>query len=326
MEQGYVDLSQEAYCREMVFKAFGKAPEELIPVATPETNETLTKSQAPTTTEDIEEMQAFGFREHGGRALYNMTCCRPPISHSLKMVLQFSSNPGVAHKRALLRIIRYISGCCGARLRLHGSRDYRVALGVICDSDDANNPDHRRSLNAVLSFIGNYFVVKEGVMEVGTPAFFDWSSSWTVWVAESSCVSELYAIALSLRKVKYFRPFINELASKIIAIGALLQVSPTAIFSDCESAITIAQGSHPGRFKGTKHIERRFFSIQQAIEEMITIMARAASSLNVADILATYKNKAVFVIMRNILMGNVYAPPMRPFKLEQQTKSVRFEK
>ena len=319
--EGYVDLSQEQYCKDLCEKALGPHP---IPVSTPETKEVLTKDQCPTTQAEKDEMMQFDFRGIAGKLMFNLTCVRPALMHSLKCVLQFTSNPGLAHKRALLRICRYVAGCTDAKLRLHGARDYNVTLGIICDSDDANNPDHRRSVNCVLAFLGEYFTRANGVMIIAKPAFFDWCSAWTHKVADSSCVSELYAIATSLRKLKYFRPFLREMAKLVKALAKLEQLAPTPIYSDCESAVTIAEGGHPARFKGTKHIERRFFSIQLEIALLTARMARASSALNCADIGATYKDVSNFVQQRNVLMGNVYAPPARPFKREQQERRVKF--
>ena len=86
----------------------------------------------------------------------------------------------------------------------------------------------------------------------------------------------------------------------------------------------IAEGGHPARFKGTKHLERRFFGIQQAIGLKMARMARASSLLNVADIRATYKDVSNFVLMRNVLMANVYALPARRFRREQQPRRSAF--
>jgi hypothetical protein len=321
IKEGYVDLSQAEYCKNMVEKCLGQEVDKIIPVKTPETKEVLTKDQAPSTDEERTEMASFDFRGHGGRLLFTLTCCRPDLLHSIKMILQFSSNPGVPHKQAMKRIMRYVAGCPGAKLRLHGSRDYKVTLGAISDSDDANNPDHRRSLNCVLTFLGSYFSNADGEVKIGKMAFFDWSTQWTIYVAESSCVSELYAIAVALRKVKFFRPFLAELATRVRALSDLEQKAPTHILSDCESAVTIAEGQHPGRFKGTKHLERRFFSIQQAIQLTIVEMRRCASQLNAADIGCTYKDVSNFVQQRLVLMQNTFAAPSRPFRIEHQSKA-----
>ena len=280
----------------------------------------LTKSQCPQNEAEEKEMEEFDFRARAGRLMYNMTMVRPCIMHALKCVLQFSSNPGPPHKRALLRIARYVAGCTDAKLRLHGNRDYRVTLGVICDSDDANNPDHRRSINCVMSFLGDYFLKVDGTNSIGKPAFFQWNSVWTLYVAESSCVSELYAIATALRSVKFFKPFLDEIASVVSALKELKQLDAVPIYSDCDSAVMIAEGGHPARFKGTKHIERRFFSIQQAIALSLCRMLRASSQLNCADIGATFKDVVNFIKQRMVVMGNDYGPPKRPFKIEQQPK------
>ena len=42
------------------------------------------------------------------------------------------------------------------------------------------------------------------------------------------------------------------------------------------------------------------------------------SNFNIADIGATYKDRANFISLRNSLMGNVYPAPKHPFKVEEQ--------
>ena len=105
-------------------------------------------------------------------------------------------------------------------------------------------------------------VEKDGQKVLGDISVFDWNNCWTLWAPESGCVSEIYAIAVALRKIKYFRPFLNELA-EIPFLEGLKQEAPTIIWSDCQAGIKIGDGEHPGRFKVTKHLERRYFGIQQ---------------------------------------------------------------
>ena len=110
------------------------------------------------------------------------------------------------------------------------------------------------------------------------------------------------------------------IASYIKALVQLRQLGPTPIYSDYESAATIAESGRPAQFKSTKHPERRFFSIQQAIGMIVARMARASSLINCADIGATYKDAANFIQQRTVLMANSYGPPARPFAREHQPR------
>ena len=74
------------------------------------------------------------------------------------------------------------------------------------------------------------------------------------------------------------------------------------------SAVTIAEGSHPGRFKGTKHLERRYFSIQQAVKLGFARLERCSSQFNAADLGCTFKDTSNFLRQRDVFMQNEFAP------------------
>ena len=290
----------------------------------PETPTLLTKEQCPQSSDDRAEMEAFDFRARADRALFPLTCCRPDIVLTMMMVLQFTHNPDVPHTRAILkRVMRHVAHYCGKPPLIHGSRYYMTTLGAAFDCDDANIPEHCRSLKYVLYFPGQHFASADSKLIIDQAAPFGWSTctqQWTLLVAENSCVSELYAIAVALRKIKCFRPFLSELASRVEALRGLEQTGATPILSDCESAVIIAEGPHPVRYKGTKHLEHHYFSVQQAVLLGIAEMRRCASQLNVADIGCTFKDMGNFLQQRLVLMQNEFLPPSRAFKVEHQAK------
>jgi hypothetical protein len=166
-----------------------------------------------------------------------------------------------------------------------------------------------------MGFFGNYSEVRDGIRVIAQPSFFEWSTAYTLWVPESSCVSEIYAIARCLRQVKYTRPFLGELSNIPFLVG-LRQQGPTEILSDCQAAITISSGKHPGRFKGTKHLERRMFASQMAVEIGQIKFVHVPSDMNIADVQATYKDKQNFIKMRNGLAGHEFAATKIPVKRE----------
>ena len=185
------------------------------------------------------------------------------------------------------RLGAYIGETHDQPLRLHGPRNMEDAIiGLVGDSDDANNPDTRRSLNAVFGFIGSI---------THKPAMFYWHSEWTTWVTSSSCVSEMYVLALMLKIVLEYKPFLESLGFD--------QDGPTLLHSDSSSAITIMNGSHPARYKGTKHMERRYFALQQAIAAKIAQLEHINSENNPADLGATFKTIREFKHLRTMIMG-----------------------
>jgi hypothetical protein len=146
LEEGYVDLSQEAYLRTICID-YGYDPDKTIPAATPEIKNNWSKADAPTTAEDIATMKAFDYRKYLGQALWNHICVNPATLHAIKMLATYTSNPGIAQRDGMNRLFKYFCGTTHARLRLHGQRTLKATLGYIVDSDDASNVDHRRSLS-----------------------------------------------------------------------------------------------------------------------------------------------------------------------------------
>ena len=305
MAEGYIDLSQEQYlsqfCAEM-----GLDVNTTIPAQCPQGGAQLSKDD-PMTDEEKSKVDSYPLRRVLGKLMFNMVCCNPTISHALKRLARFVTDPRPSHIAEAKHLLRYVAGTAHEAHRLRGGADAKVVLSYVCDSNDSNDPDHRRSINGCLEFFGQYFEVRNGIKTLGNPSFFGWYSEYTIWVPESSCVSEMYGIAGTLRKAKYTRPFLGEISS-IPFLAGVRQTEPTTIMSDCSSAILIARGQHPGRFKGTKHLERRVFAIQISNAIRQTQMELIASDLNVCDLLVTWKNANNYLKLRKVLSGHEYSP------------------
>ena len=291
LEGGYVDLCQSTFAFELA-RDLGYVKGSGRKVESPEiAQQVLSKTQGGIAAEVDDkaraEIENFNYRSFMGRVIYLLTCTRPDILHAAKILGQFVCDPGQPHIAAMRRLGAYIGKTHDQPLRLHGPRNMEDAIiGLVGDSDDANNPDTRRSLNAVFGFIGSI---------THKPAMFYWHSEWTTWVTSSSCVSEMYVLALMLKIVLEYKPFLESLGFD--------QDGPTLLHSDSSSAITIMNGSHPARYKGTKHMERRYFALQQAIAARIAQLEHISSENNPADLGATFKTIREFKHLRTLIMG-----------------------
>ena len=132
-------------------------------------------------------------------------------------------------------------------------------------------------------------------------------------VATSSCVSELYAISDAYKQVLNLRGFLNE--------QNFPQEEPTPIYSDCESAMLIAGGVHPGRFKGSKHVERRHFMVQQGKLLNEIDLKRAPTDDNIADIGCAYKNAVAYLKFRFAIHQTKPDAPAVPYKKAPQASA-----
>ena len=289
VEEGYFDLSQEQYNLSIV-RLLGL--ENCNPVASPEVKQTLSTSDGASTPDELAAAALFPYRQVIGMLLFTCICCRPDYMHALKVLCQFVQNPGPKHIQAAKHLVRYVAGCPGAALRLHGPRgrgsDIRATLGICCDSDDSNNVDNRRSINCVLSFLG----------DIERPSFFDWANKFTINVPKSSTDSEIYSLDRGHRALLFWRPFLDELGFP--------QKEATKLYTDSQAAWIILNGAHPGRFGGVKHLARRYFALQQAIQAGVVELLHLPSKDQPADLGAAFKGGPEFAHLRNIIMGNSF--------------------
>jgi hypothetical protein len=131
--EGYYDLSQEQYALSTA-RVLGL--ENCNPSRTPEIKDTLSASDGAHTPEELEAAANFPYRRLIGMLLFLCVCCRPDLMHALKVVCQFVTNPGPKHIEAVKQLVRYVATYPTGVLRLYGSKDPRVTLGIFCDSDD----------------------------------------------------------------------------------------------------------------------------------------------------------------------------------------------
>ena len=295
---GYVDLSQERFATNFATE-LGWKPGVGRRVMSPEMKEVLNKSQGASmdkslTDEERKYCEEFEYRTHLGRGMYHMCCVNPAIARKLKILGQFVSDPGLPHIKSMQRLGAYCGETASEPLRLHGPKTMEEAiLSIATDSDDANNEDTYRSCYSVLSFMGDLQLNPHCV------AIVDWTSAWSVWVTSSSYGSEICGIARGYKKALEYRSLLEEIG--------LAQTAPTKIINDCQSAITVMNHEHPGRAKGSKHVERRIFAAQQGIKAGLIQLIHVKSEDNPADILATYKDITNFTKLRTIVMGHEFS-------------------
>ena len=86
-----------------------------------------------------------------GSLMYAMLCTRPDICFAIGMVSCYQSNPGLAHWRAVKRILRYLRGTSDHALCYHGG-DLR--LTGYSDADWASDKDECKSTSGYAFILG----------------------------------------------------------------------------------------------------------------------------------------------------------------------------
>ncbi|CAM9965209.1 unnamed protein product [Ascophyllum nodosum] len=98
-------FDQHLYVESMV-KRFNVKKEAKIPAASGV--QTLSKADEPQNPEEKEEMKMFPYREAVGALMWAATMTRPDIACAVRAVARFCENPGLAHKKAVMKIFQYL--------------------------------------------------------------------------------------------------------------------------------------------------------------------------------------------------------------------------
>ena len=69
---------------------------------------TLSKTQCPSTPEEIERMSGIPYASAVGSIMYAMICTRPDVSYALSMTSRYQKDPGESHWIAVKNILKYL--------------------------------------------------------------------------------------------------------------------------------------------------------------------------------------------------------------------------
>ena len=98
-------LDQHLYVESMV-KRFDIKKTTKIPA--PSGVPALLKAFEPRNSEKKEEMRKFPCREAVGALMWTVTMTRPDIACAVRAVVRFCENPGLVHKKAVVKILQYL--------------------------------------------------------------------------------------------------------------------------------------------------------------------------------------------------------------------------
>jgi hypothetical protein len=250
-------LNQQQYI-ENVLERFNMS--ECKPASTPmDVSVRLTKSQAPATDKEKQEMASVPYQSAVGNLMYAMTCTRPDIAFAVSTVSRFCSNYGTAHWVAVKRIMRYLKGTAHYRLQLGGGP--QVLLSGYCDADWAGDLDERKSTTGYAFYIGDGLV--------------SWNSKRQTTVALSTAEAEYMAATQATKEALWLKQLLNEIG--------LTQSQPVLIRSDNQGCIALTK--NPAYHSRTKHIDIRHHFIRDSVEVGDIELQYCATNDMVADVL-----------------------------------------
>lgn len=161
-----------------------------------------------------------------------------------------------------------------------GPMDRPNILWGFVDSDWAGCPDSRRSTSG-------YALMLNG-------AAISWKSKRQSVVALSTAEAEFIAASSMVQEVIYARRLLEKLGFP--------QTDPTLIYEDNSTCIKWAGGAVGGSDRA-KHIDLREHFVHEAQEKRVLQLEPVDSVDNVADLLTKPLLKAVFLPLRQRLMG-----------------------
>ncbi|XP_075494871.1 secreted RxLR effector protein 161-like [Primulina tabacum] len=187
-----------------------------------------------------------------------MSCTRPDIAYAVIKLSRFTSNPGVEHWKAIIRLLRYLRYTRDHRL--HYSRYPAVIEGY----NDANWISDMKDSKSTSRF----------VFTLGGAAIA-WKSSKQTVVARSTMEYEFIALDKCAEEAEWLRHFLEDVPRWEKPVPAI------CIHCDSQSAIGRAQNKmYNGK---SRHIHRRHNTIRQLLSTGVISVDYVKSNDNIAD-------------------------------------------
>ncbi len=254
-----LSISQTTYIDSLLRK-FGMTDCKSVSVPLDPTTQ-ISREQCPNTPSDVADMQGVPYRELIGGLIWLSTATRPDLAFTVCVLSRFLDNPGRPHWNAAKRVLQYLKGTRTLGLT-YGRSNETHGLDIYTDADGMSL-EHRKA-------ISGYAFILNG-------AAVSWSSKQQEITALSTTEAEYIALTYTAKEAMWYRFFLAELFGPIAI--------PFIIYSDNQSAISLAH-AELGQFHArTKHIDIRYHFIREKIQEGTFEVIYCPTSEMTADIL-----------------------------------------
>ena len=297
-------LDQQAYV-EQLLDEFGFDDSKA--VATPGSQEELSRKGAPSTDADVAAMRAVPYRKAIGMLSYLANSSRPDISHPVNYAAQYAQNPGESHWRAVKKILRYLCGTKDYALQFGGAPNKAGTVGEAGKGTEQAVPSALRAfadanwggcLDSRRSTTG--FIIAMGT------DLLDWQSRKQTTVALSTCEAEYMAIAAASQALAWTRGFLREIEAidAEVAEKSGEKLSPVScipiLHSDNKAAIELAKNDV--LHQRTKHIDIKHHFIREQLVAGLVTLRWIPTSEQLADILTKSLKPRLFCQLRDQLV------------------------
>ena len=229
-----------------------------------------TDNDIPRTEEELIEARKIPYQSAIGHLNYLQVIAYPEISYALKIASRFTTSHGIAMWKWVKNIMLYIIGRQHNTTIIRGNPVGIPRLSAFTDADHASCVDTRRSLT------GYFVLLNDDVVS--------YACHRQRIVAHSSSESEIMALDSCLREVQYIRQLLHFM-------GGPNQECVTVYIDNTSVIMASKNPLQPGR---NRHMPVRFFYFRQLSQERVIELHHISSSLNMADLLVTFKTPINF--------------------------------
>ena len=193
-----------------------------------------------------------------GSLMYVMNCTRPDIAYSVSKLSRYTSNPGVDHWKAIIRVLRYLRYT--KNYGLHYIR-YPTVLEGYSDAKWIFDMKDTKS-------ISGYVFTLSG-------AAVSWKSSKQMCIARSTMESEFIALDKAGEEAEWLRQFLEDIP--------IWPKPAPAICIHCDSQSAIGRAQNDMYNGKSRHIRRRHNTVRQLLSNGIISIDYIKSQDNLAD-------------------------------------------
>jgi hypothetical protein len=263
---------------------------------------------------NLAKQMGFKYRKAIGELIWSMTTCHPDLSQAVVKCAQGTAAPSETHYLVVRSIFCYVAGTIqdgivfwrtkprmelpdnpvptihssAQDLRIEGClKEESFCLHGYMDSSWADCPLTRRSTGGLV------------MRMTGGP--LAWKSRLWPTVAASSTEAEYNMASDGGRMSLYCRSILWNLD--------IPQEAATMLYEDNDGATAMANAGKPT--PRSRHIDIKYYVIQERIERDLVILTRINTSLNMGDHFTKPLPKLLFYCHRDFYMGHI-PPPYSP--------------
>ena len=269
------------------------------------------ETATPLTPDERDQMEkdyGFTYRQGIGEILYALVTCRPDISYATIKLSQYSTRPAKIHFDALKEVYKYLQATEADGIyywRTSPRMDLPIGTMPICknddnyddtdihtrqqhsesilhaavDSDFAGDTTHRKSVTGIVIKLAGGAVL--------------YKTAYQPTIAGSSTEAEFAAAAAAAKHILHLRTLLEEIG--------LRQEAATILFEDNQGALLMANAQRPT--KRTRHMDIRYFTIQQWVAEDLLCLKRIDTDDNYSDSMTKALGRTLFYRHMNFVMG-----------------------